>query len=80
MDDYEAAYGMCEKQVVIQPSDLSLPRASLEYDKRMGAHAARGRALTTPLPHLGLAAHGRVEPSPVLYDIAALEDLELPKQ
>eukprot|EP00969_Alexandrium_andersonii_P172900 7643099-Alexandrium_andersonii.AAC.1 len=64
MDEYEAACDMCEKQVVIQPNDLSLLRASLEYDKRKSAYAARGRALTQPLPHLGLAAHDRVEPSP----------------
>ena len=78
MADYDAACAACEHSVEANAGNISVLKATLDYDKRAGTNSARGRALTAALPALGLQAHDRLEPSPTLPDIAALERLTLP--
>jgi hypothetical protein len=76
-DDYSDACSRAERHVVIRTAALRDRIASLLfYDKRVqGSH---GRALRANLPHLGLLAGDRLEPSTGCPDVGAFEQLSLP--
>jgi hypothetical protein len=48
----------------------------LRYDKRSGG--PKGRCLIRDLPELGLLQDDRLEPTPELWDVGALEDMGTP--
>jgi hypothetical protein len=62
----------CERVVLV--SSIPLQRritAALEYDKRDKGN--KGRALVSPIPELSLEIGDRLEPGPLLDDVAAFE-------
>ena len=76
--EYEAACLRCEIRIPLTEDSRALILAPgvLTFDKRKdGSH---GRALSAPIPSLGLRSGDRLEPSPELPDVAMLETLQLP--
>ena len=74
---YEAACAQCERRVMVPNAlVLAVVVGALEYDKR--SKGSKGRALTRDLPALGLLLGDRVEPSPDLPDVGALERISTP--
>ena len=74
---YEAACALCERWVTLATMSLLYRvRAALEYDKRKGSKASRGRALKTDIPELGLLAGDRLEPHPTMPDVGVIDDFK----
>ena len=77
--DYNAACEACEHWVVIPNADMHTRiRAALRYDKSKGRSDkkdARGRALVTAIPELGLQQGDRLEPHAGLPDVALFDKL-----
>ena len=74
---YDAACTSCERIVLVRSIALqSKIRASPVYDKR--PYGKKGRVLATPIPELRLEAGDRLEPGPLLADVAAFEQLTPP--
>ena len=66
--DYDEAATRCEIPVnCANPETHKQIVRSLRYDK--SKRGARGRALTTDLPHLGLLKGDRLEPSEMIPDV-----------
>lgn len=74
--DYDAACRHCEIEKVLTKSDVDAIRFRLKFDKRL--NGARGRAVATHCPEVGLLANDRLEPSVSLPDVASLEDQPFP--
>jgi hypothetical protein len=74
--DYELACRRCEVTVTLNAADREFVCERLKYDKRQAG--SRGRALTQSIPHLGLEADDRLEPSDTLADVGALEEAAVP--
>jgi hypothetical protein len=75
-DDYEQACQRCEKRIVLNEENKNLVCSLLRFDKRSAG--SKGLALTMAIPALGLEAGDRLEPSPTLPDVCALEDQDAP--
>ena len=75
--DYEATRARCELHVRIGTRALLVKVSThLRYDKRSGG--PKGRCLIRDLPELGLLQDDRLEPTPELRDVGALEDMCTP--
>jgi len=74
--DWEEACGRCEQWVWLCADDHAVVVAVLFYDRRNDGN--RGRRLATAIPHLGLRAGDRLEPSDTLADVGMFDDLLCP--
>ena len=72
-EDFETACARCEVRVVLDAESHKLLKSLLRYDKRPSG--AKGRALTQPVPRLGLLEKDRLEPSPTLPDVGCFDNL-----
>ena len=77
MEHYEAACAACEIRTVLQPADVPLVRARLEYEKRQGQ--SRGRVLQEDLPQFGLLKGDRLAATVEHPNIASLAPEEAPR-
>lgn len=74
---YTAACDSCEIGVTLNtPEERSQLRSALFFDKR--ADGSHGRAVQAHLPAIGLLKGDRLEPSPLMSDVALVDEAPLP--